>query len=163
MCKPLGAAAFHYAHDDYIIFNLTIKYQDHVDKFGEHFFGVPYYNAQLELGSSDTVHSHWYDRRPTPGIDQKFIDTMMDLRRDYFLHKNCAQDWMPKVYTTKILRTMLNEFSSTINLNKGGKIDDPDRRRFYYWSDHDTGVQNFACLFDYLFEIYIPFDSQIMF
>lgn len=141
VCKPLGAARTHFSWDSYQTDTLTKKYEQHVTEYGKKFFGVPFYfTARDELSSSDTVHSHWYDRRPTPGLDQHFIDQMMLVRRDYFLHKNCAQDWMPKVYTTKTFKTMLNEFQSAVQANEQGEADSTSRRKFYYWSDHDTGV-----------------------
>ena len=163
ICKAYAAAKSHFAKDSYVEDTLTKKYQEHVNEYGMKFFGVPYYfTALMEMQSSDNVYAHWLDRRPTPGLDQHFIDTMMNIRRDAFLHKNCGADWQPKLYTTHALRALLQEFSSAIEANEKGEIDRPDRRRFYYWSDHDTGVQAFACAFSFVFQNYIALDSQVL-
>ena len=68
--KSFGAMSYHLVFDGYIENTLTQKYQEHVDAYGEHYFGIPYGIAALEeITSSDTVYSHWYDRRSTPGIN----------------------------------------------------------------------------------------------
>ena len=164
MCKALSAAHHHHGHGDYVYKTLTDRYWDHIQEYGDHFnFKPDQYTARHELDSSDTVWSHWFDRRETPGLSDEFLKTMMDMRRDYFHHNNCAEPWMAKVYTTHTLATILNEFYESVNWNKNGMADDANRRKFYFWSDHDTGVQNFSCVFNYKFPIYIPFDAHILF
>ena len=131
--------------------------------FAENFgFDPNGYTARDELNFSDPIWAHWYDRRLTPGLDDAFISTMMDMRRDYFLHSRCGEDWMYKTYSTGVFATLLDQFNMAIQDHEEGKTDDLHRRRFFFYSDHDTGVQNFACALSYIFEIYIPYDSQYL-
>lgn len=157
-CKNLGYWLHHYEHDSYVSETLTEVYKEHVGAYKAH-FGIEKdnFNARDEIDSSDPVYSHWYDRRPND-LSEAFLSEMMNLRRDYFKHGHCAVDWMPKLYTAEAFETLYNELS-----NAAEHPDEEGRRKFFYWSDHDTGMQHFACVMEYWFEIYIPFDTQFLF
>jgi hypothetical protein len=60
-----------------------------------------------------------------------------------------------RAYSTGFLTEMLNEFHQVM-ANPG------QTRKFFYYSDHDTGMQMFACAFSYYWRIYIPFDTQML-
>jgi len=161
-CQNLGFWLHHNEHSDYVKVNLTEKHKEHVQAYAEQFgFDPANFTARDELDTSDPVHSHYYERRPND-LTEEFVADMMDLRKDYFLYGHCSQDWMPKLYDTGAFESIVANFKWTMNEEAEGRIYDADRRRFYFWSDHDTGMQNFACEMNYLFEIYIPFDTQFL-
>ena len=58
--------------------------------------------------------------------------------------------------------TMIENFQDTIDLAGAGKLDDPNRRRFYFWSDHDTGMMTLACNFGYQLPHYPTFAQQML-
>ena len=126
---------------------LTEKYKDHIKKFANHFIGFYFdgFTARYELDMGDAVGAHWYDRRPTPGIDYAFINTMQDLGRDYLHHRCCAEDWMYKTFSTGAFAYLLEQFNMAIQANEEGRADDLHRRRFFFYSGHDTAIQMYAC------------------
>lgn len=158
MCPSLSALSDKQDEDGYTEKVLGPKYKDFIHSFAENLgFDPATFTVDKELEISDGIYAHWFDRRPTPQLNDSMILTMEDLELDDSNHEMIGNNEVCKTYTTGIARSIVHEFDATVTLDKAGNLDDLHRRRFFYYSDHDTGILAFAGAFKYTLPRYPPF------
>jgi hypothetical protein len=72
---------------------------------------------------------------------------MEDLELDDSNWELVGNPMIAKAYTTGIAESSSHEFLETIQADMEGRTDEPARRRFFFYSDHDTGILAFAGAF----------------